>query len=282
MNKTLTVALAAAAILSGASLTSCGNTTTETGTAKASTSDGIDSIELKTTLLTASRAYSFAQGGQPGYATISVTAEWPREIGSTSLKALTDTLSAAAFGRSGEDVESAITGYLTDTSEFTPGPTEAIAVATIPQDQIILSETAHISRTALTSKYVTYTVESYSYSGGAHGMTAVTPITYDLTTGSVVTPSTLFKAGSDSTIIDAITNNLAMMLGTDPSKLTEGGLLTDTLPMPSAMSLDNDGQIVFQYAAYEIAPYSMGIIKVPVSPYQLRDVLTAQGQSLLN
>lgn len=282
MNKTLTLLIAAATTMGGHTLTSCGNASADTGTTKTVKTEGIETVELETTLLSGSRAYSFTSDGETGYATTGVSAEWPRKIGNTSLTALTDTLTSAAFGEKGKGVESAITDFLTNTSDFTTGTAEDIPAGDIPSDKITLSKAVNITRSDLTTKYVTYMVTSEEYLGGAHGMTIVNPVTYDLTTSSIVTPATLFKAGSDSTIIDAITNNLAMMLGTDPAQLGEAGITTTPLPMPSAMYLNSYGQIVFQYGQYEIGPGSMGIISVPVNPFQLRDVLTAQGNALLN
>lgn len=281
MNKTLSLLIAATTI-GGLSLTACGNASTDNGTTKTAKTEGIESVEIETTLLTGSRAYSFTSDGETGYATTGVTAEWPRKIGNASLTALTDTLTSAAFGERGKGVESAITAFLTNTSDFTTGTAEDIPADAIPSDKIALSKSVNITRSDITTKYVTYMVTSEEYLGGAHGMTVMTPVTYDLTTSSIVTPATLFKAGSDSTIIDAITNNLAMMLETEPARLSEAGITTTPLPMPSAMYLNSYGQIVFQYGQYEIGPGSMGIISVPVNPFQLRDVLTAQGNALLN
>ncbi|MCM1028849.1 MAG: RsiV family protein [Pseudoflavonifractor sp.] len=288
MNKTLTALLSAAAIAALA-LTACGKTDSDNG-AKAdcdassatASRDGIESIDLKTTLMSSTRAFSFTTDGAPCYLTITAVAEWPRQIGKTDLSALRDTLIAAAFpSQKGKQIEDAITGFVTSPTPYTSSATTDINVTDVPNSTTSWIVTSHIRRTALTTKYATYTADTYSYLGGAHPNTVATPVTLDLATGTIVTPATLFKPGSDKAIIEAVTNNLALQLAADPAKLTQGGLLTDTLPMPKAMYIDGDGQVVFRYPPYEIAPYSMGAITVPVTPYQLRDILTPQGQALL-
>ena len=237
---------------------------------------GIDSLPLCAVFVSSARAYSFAIDGVQHYYTISVSAEWPRMIGDWSLKALQDTLIAAAFPRStGADLEQALTDHLLDTAGVVSGRVTTVSPCEVPDTTSnAWTLDTRIERIALTSRYVTYTVTTSSYLGGAHANTVVTPVTYDLSSGCPVTASDLFVPGSDGELLSVITGNLAASEGCSPGRLTSAGFFCDTLPMPSAMYIDSDGMIVFQYGQYEIAPYSKGIISVTVAPGQVESILT--------
>lgn len=244
---------------------------------------GIDSLPLRAMLVSATRAYSFAMEGEQYYYTISVSAEWPLKIGDFSLKALQDTLLAAACPKCDNgDLEQTLTDYLLDTVGIVSGPAETIAPGDVPvADSNVWTLATHIERIALTPRYVSYFITSSSYLGGAHPNTAVTPVTYDLKAGRPVTASTLFVPGSEEKLLSVITGNLADAEGCNPDHLTSAGFFTDTLPMPSGMYLDSSGMIIFQYGQYEIAPYSKGIIHVSVAPSQVLTILTPEAASLL-
>lgn len=276
----------AAATLAAAALAACSGSGSDARTSSPSSSsadgasDGIESISYESSLMSVARAYAFKVEGTDCYTTLSSVAEWPRKIGSADIKSLTDTIIAAAYpSQKGKDIKTAMLGFLADTTGVVSGPATVIDPNKVPATTTAGLVHTYIAREALTSSYVTFTVTTMSYAGGAHPVTAVTPISYDLKTSTVVTPAYIFKPGS-ATIVRAITGNLAMNLGVDPTDLTSAGLTTNTLPMPRSMAIDPNGMLVFQYGQYEIAPYSMGIISVPVTPYQLRDVMTPAGLAL--
>ncbi len=47
------------------------------------------------------------------------------------------------------------------------------------------------------------------------------------------------------------------------------------------MSVDKSGMIEFQYGRYEIGPYAMGIIMVPVAPADVAGLLSPEGKRML-
>lgn len=242
----------------------------------------IDTVSVKTTLMSASRSYRFTLDEDTCFLTLTADIEWPREIGEAHLAKLSDTLICAAFPeQKGLTVKEAITGFLNNTEGIIDGPREIVPASEVAGG-IRESWTIDIdvNQECLTDKYVTYKSTSSSYMGGAHPMTSVTPLSYDLSTGEVATLSYLFKPGSDKAILDAVSSSLAASLGCTAGKFTEAGLFNDTLPMPSAMYINSYATLIFQYGLYEVAPYAMGIITAAVSPEQLRNHLTPAGRAL--
>lgn len=274
--------LLSAALITAALFAGCSNAS-DSRAADAATDAAIDSTSIRATLIEGAHTYRFDVDGDECYITISARVEWPREIGTTHLANLSDTLLAASFPAcKGLTVEHALTQYLDNTKGIVDGPVHRVKASEATSDEMgVWGISTEVARTALTEKYVTYEVTSMSYLGGAHPNTSVTPISYDLASGEVITPSYLFIPGSRAKVIKAVASELASQLGCRPDRLSEGGLFSDTLPAPSGMSIDRYGTIVFQYGQYEIAPYSMGIITVKLSPYQLRDLLTPAARALL-
>lgn len=254
-----------------------------TPSAQNSPNQAVDSIPLRATLINCSRTFAFPLDGEQYYYTISALADWPVEIGSANLKELHDTLIAAAMpSQRGLDIENAMTGFLNDTAGIVTGPATIIPTAQLPDTTSrAWSLDMQIDRIVLNNRYVTYRITSSSYLGGAHPNTVETPLSYDLGEGHPVTLSTLFVKGSENALLKVISANLAQQLGCPDGQFTKGGLFNDTLTMPSGMSLNRYGEIVFTYQQYEIAPYSAGIIKVKVSPWQVDKLLTPRGRALV-
>lgn len=287
MNHTLFLSVVAAIGLSAACSHPAAHPGLDASPASAAASPGTasapGSLAVRSNLLTASRGYAFALDGEQYYCILSASAESPVEIGSASLAALADTLVGAAFPSCrGLAMEEAVDRWLADTAGLFPAPAQRVDIGDVPPaSPRSWSVDTRIARLALTPRYVTYAVATSSYLGGAHPNTVVTPVTYDLSAGRPVTPSMLFVKGSGPTLIKAISTELASRLGCEPDHLSRGGLFTDTIGMPSGMYVDSNRILVFQYGQYEIGPYSMGIITVPVAPESVSDILTPAGRSLL-
>ncbi|MDE6587980.1 MAG: DUF3298 and DUF4163 domain-containing protein [Paramuribaculum sp.] len=261
---------------------SAGITTVVSG----SSSDGetIDTIRLSSTLINCSRSFAFTLDGEQCYYTISTLADWPTQIGSTNIKELQDTLIAAAMpSQRGLDIETAMTGFLNDTAGIVSGPATIITPSSVPDTTSnAWSLDMQIDRTGLNDRYVSYRITATSYLGGAHPNTVETPISFDLDEGHTVTMSTLFVNGSSDALLKIISANLARQLGCPDGEFKKGNLFNDTLTsLPSGMSINRNGEIVFTYQQYEIAPYSEGIIRIKVSPMQVEKLLTPRGRALL-
>lgn len=119
-----------------------------------------------------------------------------------------------------------------------------------------------------------------SYTGGAHGNQWDTHVTFDLTTGEVVTLDDLFKKGWEAPLTALAAATIRRDSGLQEDEpLTEGPLFEDSLVLNSNWFLSPEG-IGFSFVPYEIGPYAAGFIQ-PVMPLEvLGDLL--KGNSLLD
>lgn len=278
-----------AAALSGVvlvSLCACGNKeNSNTKTAAA----GITNFEIRTVIKSASQDYrvTYPEGDSTGLK-ISASIQWPEEIGGNSLTALQDSLTAVLQTAKADNIDQALTAYVNNPDILADGDSidyQAERVDTLPSVSSSfmvydISTSAAISE--VNTKYVTYQVENYSYTGGAHPNTVSSPFTYDLAAGQVLTFDNTFLPGYESKLLEIIKNTLAAQLGVSgPNKLAEAGIFTDQMFLSHDIFVNN-GQLVFHYNPYDIAPYALGEINVSIPPYQLRDMLTTEVQNLLD
>lgn len=242
--------------------------------------DGMTSMELKESLRTANTAYLYSEGGDTCYMTYSATIEWPEKIGSFNITPLQDSIISAAFGKQTTDIRAAMKAFATDTTDMGPDA-KRIDPSKVALSTRAYTETVTAKSIDTGNRYSTYQVTVSSYTGGAHPNTAITSMTFDYAAGEVVTPQSLFKAGSDSALVSLITENLAARLNVPQNRLTQGGLFADTIPMPRNVYVVNNS-LVFHYGQYEIAPYSAGMFDIDVSPFRVRDLLSEQGRALFS
>jgi hypothetical protein len=114
---------------------------------------------------------------------------------------------------------------------------------------------------------------NYAFSGGAHGLTLIRSLTFDIDTGKEYQLSELFKAGSNyrqrlSEIIrEQIKEREIPLLGEFE------GIRADQDYYIA------DKSLVIYFALYEIAPYVYGLPHFPISIYEIEDII-AEGSPL--
>lgn len=107
---------------------------------------------------------------------------------------------------------------------------------------------------------LSYTVTKYAYTGGAHGMTAVSAMNFDMKTGTLITEKDFFKEGYESALASRLSAHLPEALES-PS---DTAMLFNTDIGPNGNFRITDQGVTYIYNQYEIAPYAWGIIKVTV------------------
>lgn len=112
----------------------------------------------------------------------------------------------------------------------------------------------------------------YWYSGGAHGMTVIKSLTFNVATGQVYQLSDLFKPGSDyiRVISDAVRRQIKerqISLFEEPFKTIQ----------PEQDYYIADKSLVVYFQLYEIAAYVFGILFFPISVYTLQDIINENG-----
>lgn len=107
---------------------------------------------------------------------------------------------------------------------------------------------------------VSYTVSTYVYQGGAHGLQTTRAYTFDLRSGKSLGEDDIFKSGSEEELSKLLTDHAGDSFE-NPDNLT---LFVSKVEPNDNFSIGPDG-VTFFYNPYEIAPYSSGIIPVTLS-----------------
>ena len=118
----------------------------------------------------------------------------------------------------------------------------------------------------------TYVVSSSHYMGGAHGMHGISCYVIDMKSGSLVGEEDLFVQGYERTLADLLfqhcMDDLKEEMGdTDPDEIFYAEIAPN-----GNFSVDEKG-VTYYYSPYEIAPYSYGVITIPVSWEELKPIL---------
>ncbi len=113
-----------------------------------------------------------------------------------------------------------------------------------------------------------YTFQSYSDTGGAHGLTATTTFTFTKT-GEQVSVEDLFTNGLQGigTIADIVQKELKNREFADAAWIEEGAAPTED---NYRNFIVEEGSVTFIFDPYQVAPYAAGIqrVTVPVSAFK--------------
>lgn len=117
-------------------------------------------------------------------------------------------------------------------------------------------------------------INSYQYTGGAHGGTLVTCRNYRLKDGSLVTPDNYFKPGYEKRLIPVLDSLLLIEAGCrSREELDEHGYFSgEPMFVPENFEIRRD-TIAFIFNQYDIAPYSTGITTLMVPEDDIRDII---------
>ena len=114
----------------------------------------------------------------------------------------------------------------------------------------------------INSKLIVWEINYYSYMGGAHGYGYATYLNYSILENKELTLADIFKPGFEKALNSLIRNNI-------PYEIREV-LLADVNDIGYSTNFKiSPGKIEFVYSPYEIAPYSEGVIYIPVYASQL-------------
>lgn len=246
----------------------------------------ISNFEIREQLKSASKSYKLVYAsGDTAYMTLTATVQWPVEFGKSNLVALQDTIINALGTKSPYNIDQAMSAYVNNSdmagmgADVKASPVDSIPAMTDEINSYDIETTVKV--TELNEQTVTYQIYNYSFTGGAHPNWAYTPFTYDLAAGKVLTFDSLFKPGSEAALRPLIEEALANQLGvSSPAKLGSAGIFMDQMFVSHNVFV-SDGQIVFHYNPYDIGPYSLGPIDVPLAPFVIEKLLTPEAKQLL-
>ena len=135
-------------------------------------------------------------------------------------------------------------------------------------------------RTQVTASYELKTYErgilslslnNYAFAGGAHGMTIIKSLTFDVSTGRIYGLADLFKPGSDyQKVLSAIIEKQI--------KEREIPVINEfTGVKPDQDYYIADKVLVVYFQLYELTPYAYGFPEFPITVYQVADIVDENG-----
>lgn len=111
----------------------------------------------------------------------------------------------------------------------------------------------------------------YSFTGGAHGMTVVKSLTFDVKTGHSFTLKELFKPGSN------YTKEISTIIKEDIKKWNVDIINPFTEISPDQDFYIADTSIVIYFQLYDITPYYWGFPYFPIAILNLKDLIKKDG-----
>ncbi|MDO5570841.1 MAG: DUF3298 domain-containing protein [Bacteroidales bacterium] len=110
---------------------------------------------------------------------------------------------------------------------------------------------------------ISYTINFYTYTGGAHGMQANTNFVIDAKNNTPITLVDIFSESNFEEVAKIIISTIAADRGyTDPKQLNEEGFFSLEEVSPTDNFLVNEKGMKWTYNPYEIAVYAAGTIEV--------------------
>lgn len=189
---------------------------------------------------------------------------------------INNTIIYAAFGHDGASVVDAIDEFIeTAKEEYYTMRADYINEKKMEHSAAWLNYSYSIKGTVhdIHNDITNYIIVNDTYTGGAHGLSTHTLLNIDSRTGREITLNDIFTENFETTLTERLTERLAKDAGaTSIDELKEWGYtaLSDMYPTENFM-LGKDS-IIFLYNPYEIAPYSLGHIKVALGYDEIKDI----------
>lgn len=114
-------------------------------------------------------------------------------------------------------------------------------------------------------------LNNYAFSGGAHGMTIMESLTFNVETGKSYSLKNLFKKDSDyvNILSDIIKEQIDER---DIPVIEEFDKIS-----PDQCYYIADKALVVYFQLYELAPYAYGFPQFPISVYEIEDIIKEDG-----
>jgi hypothetical protein len=122
---------------------------------------------------------------------------------------------------------------------------------------------------------VTVSIDSYVFTGGAHGMTKTQQLVFDAATGKQLRLADFFAPGFEIVLDKLIERRFRQMKGLSPNEALngqKGGLFENAIHHNENFAVTGSG-IRFLFNQYEIAPYAVGQITIDLSFNDLKGIL---------
>lgn len=115
------------------------------------------------------------------------------------------------------------------------------------------------------------TLSNYAFSGGAHGMTIMKSLTFNVETGEEYGLSQLFKPGSN--YVKVLSEMVKVQIKERDIPVIEEFCTIK----PNQDFYIADKILVLYFQLYELAPYAYGFPQFPISVYSIQDIINEDG-----
>lgn len=121
---------------------------------------------------------------------------------------------------------------------------------------------------------INYTIENYSYTGGAHGLVNHILLNFDSKSGKEIKLQDFFAENYEEPLTKLLFEALGKQLGvTNAEEINEKGYFNIEELYPTENFLLAPDSIIFVYNSYEIAPYSMGSTRIALGYDQIDNII---------
>lgn len=222
-------------------------------------------------------------GGDTIYTAAKYSVVWPEKIGEDNFDVLRDSLLVFTFGdRSAGTFDEATKQFMFEGVNLLRNADDStFTYIKVPYDTAYNADDKNYSFvvsdvTMLTAKLLVVQVYNYQYYyGSAHGMQSARYLNYSIADGRLLTADNMFKPGNKTAILDIINAKARKVYP------TEGTLFDEPIRSLGIVQIEED-DITFVYQPYEVAPYSTGIVRVPISKFDLQRFLTPEVMETLS
>lgn len=212
----------------------------------------------------------------------SVSIQWPEKFGNNDLKGLQDSLLASVFDSRPAPIDKAIGYFITHPMGY--GDYTLEKVDSMPEASAsvrVLTQDIRCHTVGFCERYIVYKIEEQGYMGGAHSSYGARFVNYDVKRNNVLDFDEIFTAGNEAILLDVLKASLCdLFYAGSLSELAEkSGIFTDQIFLTHNVYLTGNN-IVFYYNPYDIAPWAVGPIEVPIPVYNLDQYLTDEARDL--
>lgn len=221
--------------------------------------------------------------GDTVYTAAKYSVVWPEKIGQQDFDAMRDSLLSLTFGSSKYDnFDSAAKAFMiAGINELKHDGDSLLDYKQVSYDAAYDAANRNFSTiatdvTLLTPKILVIQAYNYQYYyGQAHGMNTMRYLNYSLVDHKLLNSGNMFKSGNEKAILDLINASAKEHYP------EEGALSADPIAYFDEFQITED-DIVFIYQPYDVAPYSTGVVRVPVSKYDLFRFFTPEANAAIS
>jgi len=217
------------------------------------------------------------------YTLAAVTLQWPTRFGDNDVTALQDSLLTQFFFHHDVDVDAAIASVMTHPLHYGEGTLEEVDEIPEGDSALVLEATLDVSTVGFCDRFIVYRADYYINEGGVHPNYFSQYLNYDIRDNQVLDYNDIFVANCDSALLNIVTNALCDRYYVDnvDELVEKADIYVDELFVSRDVYLTGH-QIIFSYDPYDIAPWSTGVVEVPVYIDDIADYLTPLVRSLYN